>query len=116
MGRLPCPCHQVQAAGRLSTAGCWESGEPFCVKQKQVWQQQSCVIPKLVSPSYLKGERIRVVAGLLQQGFVHGAQAGLLALGVELEAVQPDILPEAQAHHVQVIAAVTEGTGQLHKH
>lgn len=46
---------------------------------------------------------------------MHGAQAGLLAVGVELEAVQPDILPEAQAHDVQVITTVTEGTRQLHE-
>lgn len=69
-----------------------------------------------MSPSYLKGERIGVVSGLLHQGFVHGAQAGLVALGVELEAAQPDVLPEAQAHHIQVITTVTEGARQLHKH
>lgn len=69
-----------------------------------------------MSGSHLKGERVGVVSGLLQQGFVHGAQAGLVALGVELEAAHPDVLPEAQAHHIQVIAPVTEGTGQLHKH
>lgn len=69
-----------------------------------------------MSRRYLKGERVRVVSGLLQQGFMHGFQAGLVALGVELVAVQPDILPEAQAHHIQVFTTVTEGTRQLHKH
>lgn len=47
---------------------------------------------------------------------MHGAQAGLVALGVELDALEPDILPEAQAHHIQVFTTVTEGTRQLHKH
>lgn len=69
-----------------------------------------------ISRLYLKGERVRVVSGLLQQGLVHGTQAGLVALGVELGAAQPDILPEAQAHHIQVIATVPEGTRQLHEH
>lgn len=47
---------------------------------------------------------------------MHGAQAGLVALRVELETVEPDVLPEAQAHHIQVFTTITEGTGQLHKH
>lgn len=64
---------------------------------------------------YLEGEGIRVVSGLLQQGLVHGAQAGLVALGVKLDALEPDILPEAQAHHIQVFATIAEGTRQLHK-
>lgn len=69
-----------------------------------------------MSRSYLEAEGIRVVSGLLQQGFMHGTQAGLVVLGVDLDAVQPDILPEAQAHHIQVFTTVTEGTRQLHKH
>lgn len=47
---------------------------------------------------------------------MHGAQAGLVALRVQLETVEPDVLPEAQAHHIQVVTTITEGTGQLHKH
>lgn len=47
---------------------------------------------------------------------MHGAEGGFVVLWVELVVVDPDVFPEAQTHHVQVIAAVTEGTGQLHKH
>lgn len=65
---------------------------------------------------YLKSEGIRVVPGLLQQGLMHGAQGGLVALRVDLDMLDPDILPEAQAHHIQVITTITEGTGQLDKH
>lgn len=47
---------------------------------------------------------------------MHGAQGGLVALRVDLDMMDPDILPEAQAHHIQVITTITEGTGQLDKH
>lgn len=47
---------------------------------------------------------------------MHGAEGGFVVLWVELVVVDPDVFPEAQTHHVQVIAAVTEGTGQLHEH
>lgn len=65
---------------------------------------------------YLERERICVVSSLLQQGVVHGAQGGLVALGVDLDMLDPDVLPEAQAHHIQVVTTITEGTCQLHKH
>lgn len=113
-GRLPFPCHQVQAAGKPSMAGWWES------RVREHCESNKTHIPlshtTFGSTSYLKGEGVRVVSGLLQQGLVHGAQAGLVALRVELDAVQPDVLPEAQAHHIQVIATVAEGTRQLHEH
>lgn len=66
--------------------------------------------------SYLKSERICVVSSLLQQGVMHVVQGGLVVLRVDLDTLDPDVLPEAQAHHVQVIATVAEGTRQLHKH
>lgn len=66
--------------------------------------------------THLKGEGVSVVPSLLQQGFVHGAQSRLVALGVDLNVGDPDVLPEAQTYHVQVVAAVTEGTHQVHKH
>ena len=66
--------------------------------------------------SYLESERIRVVSSLLHQGVVHGGQGGLVALGVDLDLLDPDVLPEAQAHHIQVVTTITEGTCQLHKH
>ncbi len=66
--------------------------------------------------SYIKSESMCVVSGLLQQRIVHGSQCGLVALRVDLHVLDPDVLPEAQAHHIQVITAVTEGTCQLHKH
>lgn len=47
---------------------------------------------------------------------MHVAQGRLVALGVDLHVLDPDVLPEAQAHHIQVIAPVTESTRQLHKH
>lgn len=47
---------------------------------------------------------------------MHGAHSGLVALGVNLDVLDPDVLPEAQTHHIQVITTVTEGTRQLHKH
>lgn len=64
---------------------------------------------------YLKGEGVRIVPCLLQQGLVHGAQLGLVALRVDLYLLEPDVLPEAQAHHIQVLTAITEGTGQLYE-
>lgn len=66
--------------------------------------------------SYLKSERICIVSSLLQQGVMHVVQGGLVVLRVDLYTLDPDVLPEAQAHHVQVIATVAEGTRQLHKH
>lgn len=50
--------------------------------------------------SYLESERIRVVSSLLHQGVMHGGQGGLVALGVDLDLLDPDVLPEAQAHHI----------------
>lgn len=47
---------------------------------------------------------------------MHGGQSGLVALRVDLDMLDPDVLPEAQTHHIQVVAAVAEGTCQLHKH
>lgn len=66
--------------------------------------------------SYLKGERVRVVSALLHQSVVHVGQSGLVALWVDLDLMDPDVLPEAQAHHIQVVTTVAEGTCQLHKH
>lgn len=65
--------------------------------------------------TYVKGEGVRVVARLLQQGVVHLAEFRLGAVGVQLVLREPDVLPEAQAHHIQVLAAVTEGTCQLYE-
>lgn len=73
-------------------------------------------IYRLLTPTYLKGEGIRVVPSLLQQRVVHAAQGRLVALRVDLDLLDPDVLPEAEAHHVQVVAAVAEGARQLHKH
>lgn len=47
---------------------------------------------------------------------MHGVQGGLVALRVDLDMLDPDVLPEAQAHHIQVITTITEGTRQLHEH
>lgn len=66
--------------------------------------------------AYFKSESMRVVSSLLQQGVMHGAQGGLVALRVDLDVLDPDVLPEAQAHHIQVVATIAEGTRQLHKH
>lgn len=66
--------------------------------------------------THLKSERVSVVPGLLQQGLVHGAQSGLVVLRVDLDMLDPDVLPEAQAHHIQVVTTIAEGTCQLHKH
>ena len=65
---------------------------------------------------YVEGERVGVVPGLLHQGVVHDAQLGLVALRVDLDLLVPDVLPERQANHVQVLAAVAEGAGQLREH
>lgn len=67
-------------------------------------------------PAHLKGEGIRVVPSLLQQRVVHAAQGRLVAVRVDLDLLDPDVLPEAEAHHVQVVAAVAESARQLHKH
>lgn len=47
---------------------------------------------------------------------MHGVQGGLVALRVDLDMLDPDVLPEAQAHHIQVITTITEDTRQLHEH
>lgn len=47
---------------------------------------------------------------------MHLAQSGPVGLRVDLDTVDPDVLPEAQAHHIQVVTTITEGTCQLHKH
>lgn len=47
---------------------------------------------------------------------MHAAHCRLVAIWVDLDMLDPDVLPEAEAHHVQVVAAVAEGTRQLHKH
>lgn len=39
-----------------------------------------------------------------------------MAVRVDLDLLDPDVLPEAEAHHVQVVAAVAESARQLHKH
>ena len=65
---------------------------------------------------YVEGERVGVVPGLLHQGVVHDAQLGLVALRVDLDLFVPDVLPERQANHVQVLTAIAEGAGQLHEH
>lgn len=57
-----------------------------------------------------------VVPSLLQQHVVHGAHCRLVVLRVDLDVLDPDVLPEAEAHHVQVVAAVAESARQLHKH
>lgn len=67
-------------------------------------------------PTYLKGEGIRVVPSLLQQHVMHAAQRRPVVLRVDLDMLDPDVLPEAEAHHVQVVAAVAERARQLHKH
>lgn len=64
---------------------------------------------------YLKAERVRSISGLLQQGFMHGGQSGLVTLRVDLDVLQPDVLPEAQPDHIQVITTVPEGARQLHE-
>lgn len=71
---------------------------------------------RLLTSTYLKGEGIRVVPSLLQQHLVHAVLGRLVALRVDLDMLDPDVLPEAEAHHVQVIAAIAEGARQLHIH
>lgn len=71
---------------------------------------------RLLTPTYLKGEGIRVVPSLLQQHLVHAALGRFVALRVDLDLFDPDVLPEAETHHVQVVAAIAEGARQLHKH
>lgn len=47
---------------------------------------------------------------------MHAALGRLVVLRVDLDLLDPDVLPEAEAHHVQVVAAIAEGARQLHKH
>ena len=55
-----------------------------------------------------------LVSTFLQEGILHGG-VGWLAVPrgrVYLETLDPDVFPEGQAYHIQVIATIAEGQGQ----
>ncbi|TNN64263.1 hypothetical protein EYF80_025514 [Liparis tanakae] len=85
-----------------------EGREQLPAERRTVWAERQAHLP-LVIGSRLQGHGAR-------QGVVHFGQSGLVALRVDLDVRDPDVLPEAQAHHVQVVGAVPEGARQLHKH
>lgn len=64
--------------------------------------------------SDLKGKGISLLSDLLQEEFLHRRLGRVLPRGwVHLDALDPDVPPEGQPHHVQVVASVAEGAGQV---
>lgn len=49
----------------------------------------------LLLDTYFKSERVCTIASLLQQDVVHGAHVRLVFQRMELDMVEPDVLPEA---------------------
>lgn len=67
--------------------------------------------------SDLKGKSVSLLSDLLQEEFLHGCLGRVLPRGrVDLDALDPDVPPEGQPHHVQVFASVAEGAGEVDVH
>lgn len=72
-----------------------------------------------LSSPYLKGEGVGVLPKLLHQLLLQRSEClgGLVRhRRVQLGGQHVDVLPEGQADHVEVIAAVAERAGQRHIH
>lgn len=65
----------------------------------------------------LDGKRISLLSDLIQEVFVHWGLGRVLPRGgIHLDAMDPDISPEGQPDHIQVLASVAEGTGEVDVH
>lgn len=72
-----------------------------------------------LSSPYLEGEGVGILPKLLHQLLLQRSEGfGSLIWHrrVQLGGLHIDVLPEGQADHVEVIAAVAEGAGQRHIH
>ena len=60
---------------------------------------------------HLKSESVSLLPNFLQEEFHHRRFGWAFPRGwIHLDALDPDVPPEGQPHHVQVIAPVAEGT------
>lgn len=62
----------------------------------------------------MKGKSISLLSDLPQEEFLHRGLSRVLPHGwVHLDVLDPDVSPEGQTHHVQVVASVAEGAGKV---
>lgn len=62
----------------------------------------------------LKGKSMSLLSALPQEEFLHRGLSRVLPRGrVHLDALDPDVPPEGQTHHVQVLASVAEGADEV---
>lgn len=62
----------------------------------------------------LKGKSISLLSDLPQEEFLHRGLSRVLPRGrVHLDTLDPDVSPERQTHHVQVVASIAEGAGEV---
>lgn len=65
----------------------------------------------------VESEGMALLSCLLEQAVMHGSEGGFVVSSrVQLEVLEPDVFPEGQSNDIQVLTAITESTGQLHKH
>lgn len=70
--------------------------------------------PSKVMLADLKGKSISLLSDLPQEEFLHRGLSRVLSRGrVHLDALDPDVSPEGQTHHVQVVASIAEGAGEV---
>lgn len=114
--RVPCQNRWVLAAGRRNRADLSASKTN---RRKQLWHSEehgSKTTKKLIFPD-LKGKNISLLSDLPQEVFLHRGLRCVVPCGrVHLDALDPDVSPEGQAHHVQVITSVAEGAGEVDVH
>lgn len=65
---------------------------------------------------HLEGEGLSLLSDFLHEEVNHLWLGGVASGGVNLDALDPDVSPEGQAHDIQVIASIAEGTGEVDEH
>lgn len=66
---------------------------------------------------HLKGKSISLLSNFLQEEVLHWCVGCVFTCRwIHLNALDPDVSPEGQAHYVQVIASIAEGTSKVDKY